>query len=237
MFAGLHRFPAGDGDVGGIVFFGLSNLGIEHARAREKIGVGGAGLETGDRHARILKLIADRSGKTVDESLGAVIDRLEGTGEMTGDRAGNQHPALAARDHLFEHRLQQQQGAGNIGVDHVPPLLGVLIEEATPQTMTGVGDEDIDCTTGRASEQFLDPGRGREVCDDTLNLDSFRTQSCRCIDTRFVGGEDEVIAVRGSERRNLAADATRGTGDYGEFTRRHVRPPGASARFPWQVPV
>ena len=52
----LHRLPAGFGDLGGIVFLGLTDFRVHHVGALEESRVGRAGLRAGDAHLGIPKL-------------------------------------------------------------------------------------------------------------------------------------------------------------------------------------
>ena len=110
----------------------------------------------------------ERRGEAVDERLRAVVDRLERAGHVPGDRAGDQHPALAALDHPLHDRLDQQQGAGDVGVDDVLPLVGALVEEAVAEAMAGIGDQHVDRAVADCGEQLVDALLRRQVSLDLL---------------------------------------------------------------------
>ena len=128
-------------------------------------------------------------------ALRAVVDRLEGARHVPGDRAGDQHLALAALDHPLHDRLDQQQGAGDVGVDDVLPLVRALVEEAVTEAVAGIGDEHVDRSLADAIEQLVDALLRREVDFDLLDLDAELLQRRPRLDERRVGGDDQVVAV------------------------------------------
>ncbi len=123
------------------------------ARSKKSVSAG-PGNQQADGDPRVLDLVAQRMRERVDESLAAAVDRVQGAGLEAGHRPGDQHPAAAARHHAAHHVLQQVDGAGDVGLDHVLQRPEVLLQEGPGQAMAGVGHQHIDL----AALQRLDQG-------------------------------------------------------------------------------
>src|SRR3712207_306474 len=64
------------GNVGWIVFLGLTDLGVHHIGALEEFGLGRPRHEAGHRNSGVLHLVAERERKRVDKGFRAIVDRL-----------------------------------------------------------------------------------------------------------------------------------------------------------------
>ena len=117
---------------------------------------------------------------------------------------------LPALRHLLGDRLDQQQGAGDVGVDDVAPFRRCLVEEAVAETVTGIGDQHVDLAVADLLQQLLHALLGRQVGVDRIDL---ALQTGAGVDHRGVRRDDQIITVSRSEARDFEADARGGTGN------------------------
>lgn len=224
--ARLHRVPALLGDLGGIVFLALPDIGVEHVGTGEKLGLGRARHQGGQGHALlVLQLVAQRLGEIVDEGFGRVIDRVERAGDKADDRPRHQHLAFTALDHRRQHPLEQIDGAGDVGVDRAPPVVDRLVEERPALAVARIGTQYIDGSTIGGGEQRIDTFQRRQVGLDRPHLGALGGQFAGGgVDGGFVGDDQQIIAVARRASRQMIADAGRGTRHDCEFIGHGVAP-------------
>ncbi len=144
--------------------------------------------------------------------------RVEAARDVSGDRTGDEHPAVPAPDHLCEHPLQQIDGAGHIGVDRVAPVRHPLIEERPAGADPGVGAQHVDGGALGGRQQAIDALDGRQVGLDPGHLAADLAEgACRIVDLRLVGGNNQVVSRGSRESGELETDPGRSAGDDGEL--------------------
>jgi len=73
------------GDVGRIALLVRTHFRVEHVGAVEKVGVGGSGLQSRYRDARVLQLISELLGEGEDKCFRCAVHGLERRGHLGGD--------------------------------------------------------------------------------------------------------------------------------------------------------
>ena len=189
----------------GSSFFGRADLGVHHVGALEEFGLGGARHQAGHGDAGVLQLGAQREGEGVEERLGAVVDRLEGAGHEAGDRAGDQDPAAAAGPHVAADLVHQIERAGDVGVDHMPHVVEVLIEERLAEATAGIGEQCLDRPAGNGRiELYRRPRSWRDRPRTASTLTPSRRSSSAA---RWIAGSSaaisEIEAVHGASPGEL----------------------------------
>ncbi|KAK0332020.1 hypothetical protein LTR94_026576, partial [Friedmanniomyces endolithicus] len=128
------------------------------------------------------------------------------------------HLAFIAGDHGLEDFLQQIEGAGDIGVDHSPPLGDVLIQKRATQPAPGIGAQQVDLPALCRGEQPVDPLDGRQVRLHPAHLGAELAEiGGGGIDQRLVRHDQNVVAVPRRQRRQLEPDAGRGAAVHAGF--------------------
>src|SRR5204863_216123 len=77
-------------DIGRIVLFRGTYLGVHHIGALEEFGFGRTGHQAGDGDAAVVQLVAQRIGKRVQKRLAAAVDGLISPGHQSRDGAGDE---------------------------------------------------------------------------------------------------------------------------------------------------
>ena len=99
----------------------------------------------------------------------------------------------SSRAHVAAARVDQVERAGDVGVDHVPRLAEVLIEERAAEAVPGVGSSSVDRPAAGRREKLVDAFDRREVGLDRLDARADCAKSCGGgFDRRLVGGDEEV---------------------------------------------
>jgi hypothetical protein len=136
---------------------------------------------------------------------------------IPGDRTGYQHLAGIARDHGGQHLLQQVDRPGDVRVDDVTPLRGVLFQEGMAEAVTGVGAEEVDLPAAGGTQQLVHPLECRKVDFERVHIDTQALQARGRIDERRVGHHQQVVTVFRRKLGEFQADAGGGAGDDREF--------------------
>ena len=94
-------------------------------------------------------------------------------------------------------------------------ILEALIEERVPHPVPRVGEQRCDRPSANCGFHLVDPlGRGEIGMGRGEHLGTLRFEIMRDFsDARFVGGDDQIVAVLGGEQRQMIADAGRRAGD------------------------
>src|SRR6185437_15241883 len=152
----------------GSCFFSVPTwVSIMSARWKNSVSVG---HQTGDGHARVFQLIAQRPGKGIDEGLRTVVHSLKASGHETGDRSGDEDAPGAPHAHVTTDCLNQSQRPGDIRVDHVSDFVEVLIEKRFPQSMPGIREQRLDRATVDRRHQLCHSFGSRQVRFDAVDV-------------------------------------------------------------------
>jgi hypothetical protein len=112
------------------------------------------------------------------------------------------------RAHVPAELLNEVDGAGDIGVDHLQDVIEVLIQEALAKAPAGVGQQGIDLPPSDHRAEFVDAFDRGEVCLDGIDLRAKCLEICRSlIDLGLVSGDDQIESVLGAAPGELIADA------------------------------
>src|SRR4051812_190168 len=221
LLAGHERLEAVACHVGRVVLVVGADLGVEHVGALEELGVGGPGLQRGDRHAGVLELVAQRQRERLHERLRRVVDGLEGAGHRRGDRRREQDAALVAADHVADHVLGEVDGGTAVEIDD-PQL---VVQRRVGGERAARADAGVERGGGQwpslrthAGVELIDAAVAREVDLDGLHGGAEPLELGRGgTDVVVLRGDDEVEAVLGELLGELPADPAGGPGDKGEW--------------------
>ena len=90
---------------------------------------------------------------------------------------------MFAGAHLPSHFLNQVEGAGNVRINDVPHVIKVLVEEAVPQAVPGVGEQRLDRSALGGGVQPVHAIERGKVGLDSLDRHTERAELLRGIVT------------------------------------------------------
>ena len=199
-----HGVEADLRDIGGILFLRLADLRVLHLGTLEEVGLGGTRHEAGHRDAGSFQLGAQRERERINEGLRPVVDRLIGAGHEAGDRTGEQDASRTTRPHAAADVLDEVQCSGDVGIDDVAAGREVLVEEATAESMAGIGQQGIDRPLSDGLDQLVHALLGGKVRRDRHGLRPEVAKDLRRLrDLGAISGDDEIEAVPGAQLREL----------------------------------
>jgi hypothetical protein len=115
---------------------------------------------------------------------------------------------------IAPHFLNEVDRARDIGVDHAPDLVELLVEEALAQAPPRIGKECLDPPPARGGIKLLDAFDRGEVGLNSLDSRAKGTKTARgLVDFSFIGSDDKVEATSGTLLGEFVADATGGASD------------------------
>src|SRR5450756_1466840 len=180
--------------------------------------LGGDGARFNDDHtyAGLNEFLAQSVRPGSEAPLGGVVNRVVGAGRAPCDRADVDDVALSG-DKLRQKDVADEQHAGEVGVDHAPPLVDLAGGERREQHDAGVVDEYV-----HRAERGAD--NVRRVQDGVAVLhvgdagDRFTAGSCdlgrQTLDAPGAARQQRHRRALGCEcPRRCLADATGGAGD------------------------
>ena len=101
-----------------------------------------------------------------------------------------------APPHVAPHLLHQQQGAGDVGVDHAPPGVRVLVKKGTAEAPPGIGQQRIHRAPLGCGIEPVDAFRPGQVGLHRLDgPGSLPQRGGRLLDLGFVGRDQHVEFV------------------------------------------
>jgi hypothetical protein len=186
------------------------------ARSKNSVSVG-TGHQAGDRNARVHQLVPQCERKAVQKRLRRVVDGLVSTGHEARNGSGDQDAAATPRAHVAPDLLDQIDRAGDVGVDHVPDVSEILVEEGLAQAQAGIGQQRFDRASSGGGIQRVNALNRGEIGLDSVHACAERTQFARrIIDGGFIRDDEQIEAVVRTLPRKFVADAARGAGNDGE---------------------
>ena len=188
-----------------------------------------------------LSLVAQREGEGIEERLARVVNRLVRARNEARDRTGNENAPFVVVAQIAPHSLNEVEGSGDIGLDHLAPGVGVLVEKPVAEPPARVREQGVHWPAAGfdGAVKLFDAFLRRKIGFHRLDLRARASQFLRRrLDLGFVGGDDEIVAFARRVARKLIADAGRGAGDDGQmvhdespvFFRRPAPPLRASIR-------
>src|SRR5665213_1370231 len=166
------------------------------------VGVDIAGRDGVDGDALAGAFLRQRLGEAVDAGFGGGVVDLAVLPGLAVDRADIDDPPEAAAAHAVDHQPAHIEARGQIGRDHLAPLLGRHAVQHVVAGDTGVVDQDLD--RAEIGLDLLHAGRaGREVG----NVELERGDAC------LRGERLGRVVIAGVIRRHLVAGAGQRLGD------------------------
>ncbi len=173
-------------------------LGIVHQR-RVHLGGDVAGSDGVDGDALRRPFRRHRPGQHLDTALRRRVGGDGGPRQFAGQRTDVDDLAVAARHHPPRRLASDDEGRGEVHLDHPAPVGGLELEDRLAELDAGVVDQDVDRDAGRVE-------RGEGGLDRRLVGD---------VEGRLVDGvalRPEIAGGRGDARRRAAVDHHRGAG-------------------------
>ena len=181
---------------------------LDHALVHTVAGdEAGADHREADRPVAVLG--AQRLRQPDQPGLGGGVRRLVGGAELAGDRGDEHHVAPPTGEHAREHAVGEQQGGGQVEVDHPRELLAGVGAEVAGQLHAGV-----------VHQQVERPERGLGTLDQRIDLPEVGE-----VGGQRRGTHPELLELR-RERRELRL-ASRGERDVHALARQAAGEVGA----------
>jgi hypothetical protein len=119
--------------------------------------------------------------------------------------------------------VDEIDSAGDVGIDHPPDPVDILIEEGVAEADASVRKQGIDRTPLCRRIQPVDAIGGRQVGLHRIDFSAMATKlPGRGLDGGFVGRDQEVKTCAGAASGEFQTDAGGGTGDDGKLSIGHV---------------
>ncbi len=166
-------------------------------------------------------VVGQAHGQLLDAAAAGAVRAEAGVPRDARHRADVDDPAVAARDHLLRHRLCDEEGAAQVGVDHKVPIVPGHVDGGLAHVAAGVVDEDVDLAVvgmrgfdhGPNAAVIADVERERQ-CPPPERLDF----SAECVERIDVSAGDDEVGAGACERpAHVLAKPAAGAGDDGDF--------------------
>jgi hypothetical protein len=126
---------------------------------------------------------------------------------------------LAAGPHVLANFLQQVKRSSDIRIDNTAHVVKILIQKASAQTASGIGQQSLDRTSIKRRVKFVDAFNSRKIRLDRFGRGTEVSElGCRLIDRRFIGCDDKVKTVPSAAFCQFEADAGGSPGNDREWT-------------------
>jgi hypothetical protein len=115
--------------------------------------------------------------------------------------------------------LNQIYSAGDVGIEDVPHLIEVLIEEAVPQAVPRVGEQRLHRSAVGGGVEFVHAVKRGEIGLDGLDRCTEGTELLSgSLDGGLIGGDQQIESLFGAAFGQFVADASRRARHHGEWT-------------------